>query len=56
MDNVDTNDAKICKTLKGLFGKWVEEYEPAKVPEPNKPVPTEEELAMIKMLKEKGLI
>ena len=56
MDNVDTNDAKICKTLKGLFGKWVEEYEPANVPEPNKPVPTEEELAMIKMLKEKGLI
>lgn len=56
MDNVDTNDEMICKTLKDLFKKWVEEYEPANILASDKPVPTEEELAMIKMLKEKGLI
>lgn len=56
MDNVDTNDERICKTLKNLFKKWVEGYEPANILESDKPVPTEEELAMIKMLKEKGLI
>lgn len=56
MDNVDTNDERICKTLKDLFKKWVEGYEPAIILESDKPVPTEEELAMIKMLKEKGLI
>ena len=56
MDNVDTNDERICKTLKDLFKKWVEGYEPANILESDKPVPTEEELAMIKMLKEKGLI
>lgn len=56
MDNVDTNDERICKTMKDLFKKWVEGYEPANILESDKPVPTEEELAMIKMLKEKGLI
>lgn len=56
MDNVDTNDERICKTLKDLFKKWVEGYEPANILASDKPVPTEEELAMIKMLKEKGLI
>jgi predicted transposase YbfD/YdcC len=56
MDNVDTNDERICKTMKALFKKWVEGYEPANILESDKPVPTEEELAMIKMLKEKGLI
>lgn len=56
MDNVETNDEMICKTLKDLFKKWVEGYEPANILESDKPVPTEEELAMIKMLKEKGLI
>ncbi|MBO5815438.1 MAG: DUF262 domain-containing protein [Bacteroidales bacterium] len=56
MDNVDTNDERICKTIKDLFKKWVEGYEPANILESDKPVPTEEELAMIKMLKEKGLI
>ena len=56
MDNVETNDEMICKTLKDLFKKWVEGYEPANILTSDKPVPTEEELAMIKMLKEKGLI
>lgn len=56
MDNVETNDEMICKTLKDLFKKWVEGYEPANILASDKPVPTEEELAMIKMLKEKGLI
>lgn len=56
MDNVDTNDERICKTMKDLFKKWVEGYEPANILASDKPVPTEEELAMIKMLKEKGLI
>lgn len=56
MENVEQNDEKICKGLKELFKQWIDEYEPT-VPEiKDAPIPTEEELAMIKMLKEKGLI
>lgn len=56
MENVEQNDEKICKRLKELFKQWIDEYEPT-VPEIKEaPAPTEEELAMIKMLKEKGLI
>ena len=56
MENVEQNDEKICKGLKELFKQWIDEYEPT-VPEiKDAPIPTEEELAMIKMLKKKGLI
>lgn len=53
--NIDTNDTKVCEIIKGLLKAWVDEYE-GKVDSPKTPEATPEELAMIKMLKEKGLI
>lgn len=56
LPNIEKNDEKICSKLKELFKKWVDEYEPKEAANDNKPEPTPEELAMIKMLKERGLI
>lgn len=53
--NIDTNDTKVCEIIKGLLKAWVDEYE-GKEDSPKTPKATPEELAMIKMLKEKGLI
>lgn len=56
LSNIEQNDEKICKKLKSLFKQWIAEYEPKEVVSSRSPVPTEEEVAMIKMLREKGLI
>lgn len=53
LENITKNDEKICGQLKGLFKQWVEEYEPV---EESAPIPTEEDLAMMKILRDKGLI
>lgn len=53
--NIDTNDTKVCEIIKDLLKAWVDEYE-GKEDSPKTPEATSEELAMIKMLKEKGLI
>ena len=53
LENITKNDEKICGQLKGLFKKWVNDYEPV---EGSTPVPTEEDLAMMKILRDKGLI
>ena len=53
--NIDTNDTKVCEIIKGQLKAWVDEYE-GKEDSPKTPEATPEELAMIKMLKEKGLI
>ena len=55
LTNIDTNDTKVCEIIKGLLKAWVDEYE-GKEYSPKTPEATPEELAMIKMLKEKGLI
>ena len=55
LDNIVENDKKVCKLIKDTFKKWVEEYEPISTAA-NDPIPTEEELEMIKRLKERGLI
>lgn len=53
--NIDTNDTKVCEIIKDLLKAWVDEYE-GEEDSPKTPEATPEELAMIKMLKEKGLI
>jgi len=53
--NIDTNDTKVCEIIKALLKAWVDEYE-EKEDSPKTPEATPEELAMIKKLKEKGLI
>ena len=55
LTNIDTNDTKVCEIIKGLLKAWVDEYD-GKEDSPKTPEATPEELAMIKMLKEKGLI
>ena len=55
LTNIDTNDTKVCEIIKGLLKAWVDDYE-GKEDSPKTPEATPEELAMIKMLKEKGLI
>ena len=56
LDNIAENDSKVCGQIKSVLQKWVREYEPIVTDEKVAPTPTEEELAMIKMLREKGLI
>lgn len=56
LTNIEQNDVEITKQLKELFKKWIDEYEPQEVVSSQPPIPTAEEAAMIKMLREKGLI
>lgn len=54
--NIDQNDIKVCRQIKETFAQWIAEYEPKAEEKKNPPEPTAEELAMIKMLRDKGLI
>lgn len=54
LENIAENDIKVCKQVKDVFSKWVQDYE-SKSKE-LKATPTPEEEEMIKMLREKGLI
>ena len=56
LTNIEQNDNEISKQLKSLFKQWIDEYEPLSLVSSQSPAPTEEEAAMIKMLREKGLI
>lgn len=56
LENISLNDEQICIKLKGLFKKWVDDYEPVTDPPTTDPVPTEEDLEMMRILREKGLI
>lgn len=56
LTNIDQNDEEICKQLKQLFKQWIDEYENQETSSSQAPIPTAEEAAMIKMLREKGLI
>ena len=55
LDSIERNDARVCSIVKGLFEKWVKDYEPVNTEEQS-PVATEDDLAMIEYLKNKGLI
>ncbi|MFC4665811.1 DUF262 domain-containing protein [Falsiporphyromonas endometrii] len=55
LTNIDENDIKVCNIVKHILKTWVDEYE--KIEDTSKiPEATPEELEMIRMLKEKGLI
>lgn len=56
LENILNNDSKVCEHLKGIFQKWVDDYEPVETLPCNDPIPTEEELAMMQRLRERGLI
>ena len=56
LTNIEQNDEEICKQIKQLFKQWIDEYESQEAASLQAPVPTAEEAAMIKMLREKGLI
>lgn len=56
LTNIEQNDEEISKLLKTLFKQWIDEYESQETALSQVPIPTAEEAAMIKMLREKGLI
>jgi len=56
LDSITDKDASVCEQIKGIFDKWIADYEPATSSDTIAPTATPEELAMIKMLKDKGLI
>jgi len=56
LGNIEQNDEKICVQLKGLFKQWVDDYQPKTSVQDAAPIPTEEDLAMMKILRDKGLI
>ena len=56
LTNIVDNDKERCEQIKALFKQWIDEYEPQETASSQVPVPTAEEAAMIKMLREKGLI
>lgn len=56
LDNIAKNDERICSQIKDLFKRWIADYEPEEIPQTEPPIPTEEDLAMMKILRAKGLI
>ena len=56
LENIEHNDIKVCEQIKSIFKKWVDDYEPVEKNTTSTPEPTEEDLAMLKILREKGLI
>ena len=56
IDSIVNNDERICAQIKELFKKWIADYESMVTSTTTVPVPTEEDLAMIRILKAKGLI
>ncbi len=56
LDSITDKDASVCEQIKGIFDKWIADYEPATASDSVAPTATPEELAMIKILKDKGLI
>lgn len=53
LDNISTNDKKVCGIVKNILKKWVDDYG---YKDKSKPTPTAEEIEMIKKLREKGHI
>ena len=56
LNNITENDGKICKQVKNLFKQWIADYDSQIEAERIPTQPTPEELAMIEMLRNKGLI
>ena len=56
LDSIVENDKKICERIKGYFQTWLNDYESVESPSEEVPVPTEEELEMMRRLRERGLI
>lgn len=54
LDSIVERDIRVSDEIHGILKKWDDEYKG--IPAEDKPVATEEEVAMIKHLKEKGLI
>ena len=56
LDSIVENDKKVCEKLKGYFQTWLNDYEAVDSTPVEAPVPTEEELEMMRRLRERGLI
>ena len=56
LDSIAKNDEKICAQIKSVFKQWIAEYDSVEATAVKVPIPTEEDLTMMKILREKGLI
>ena len=56
LDSIVENDKKVCEKIKGYFQTWLNDYEAVDSTSENVPIPTEEELEMMRRLRERGLI
>ncbi len=56
LKNIEKNDESICTQIKTLFQKWVRDYEPIESSINEGPIPSEEDLEMMRILRGKGLI
>lgn len=54
LDNITSNDIKICSQVKNLFKQWVEDYISIDNPKPTQEL-TEEQLEMIETLRNQGV-
>ena len=56
LDSIVENDKKICEKIKGYFQAWLNDYDSVDSLQEGAPIPTEEELEMMRRLRERGLI
>jgi len=56
LDSIVENDKKVCGKIKGYFQTWLNDYDYVESSPEEAPVPTEEELEMMRRLRERGLI
>lgn len=56
LDSIVENDKKVCEKIKGFFQTWLNDYESVDSTSDGTPVPTKEELEMMRRLRERGLI
>ena len=54
LDNITSNDIRICSQVKNLFKQWVEDYISINNPKPTQEL-TEEQLEMIEKLRNQGV-
>ena len=56
LDSIVENDKKVCEKIKRYFQTWLNDYDSVEYSSEKAPVPTEEELEMMRRLRERGLI
>lgn len=56
LNNITNRDIEICKKIRSIFAKWVNDYDSTTITQDGSPVATPEEQLMIEKLRKRGLI